>query len=129
MPSPTVLDASAILALIFEEPGREVVAELLNHPTALSTVNLAEVHTKLIERGTRSDQAWSNVNGLGIDISPFSAAQARVAAELIASTRPYGLSLGDRACLALAIERKAKVYTTDRKWKELGLGVEVEVIR
>ena len=52
-----------------------------------------------------------------------------MAAELIHVTQPYGLSLGDRACLALAIERKAKVYTADRCWKNLSLGIEVEVIR
>lgn len=129
MPSLAVLDASAILALVFEEPGREKVADLLNQPTVLSAVNLAEVHTKLVERGTGPEQAWSAVIGLGIEMSPFTEGQARITGELIASTRPYGLSLGDRACLALAIERKAKVYTTDRNWKSLGLGIEVEVIR
>ena len=129
MPSPPVLDTSAILALIFEEPGRELVAELLNDATALSTVNLAEAHTKLIQHGTAPEQAWIGISSLGCELSTFSIEQARIAAELIASTRPYGLSLGDRACLALAIERKAKVYTTDRTWKNLSLGIEVEVIR
>jgi ribonuclease VapC len=129
LPNPAVLDSSAILALIFEEPGRELVAELLNDAIALSTVSLAEAHTKLIQRGTASEQAWTGITSLGCELSAFSIEQARIAAELIASTRPYGLSLGDRACLALAIERKAKVYTTDRTWKNLSLGIEVEVIR
>ena len=114
---------------MFEEQGREIVAELLNDATALSAVNLAEAHTKLIGRGTPPKQAWAGIASLGCELIPFSIEQARVAAELIASTRPYGLSLGDRACLALAIERKAKVYTTDRAWKDLSLGIEVEVLR
>jgi PIN domain nuclease of toxin-antitoxin system len=129
LPSSAVLDTSAILALIFEEHGREVVAELLNHATVVSTVNLAEAHTKLIERGTQPEQAWIGVAGLGSEFSPFSVRQARIAAELIGVTRPLGLSLGDRACLALAIERKADVYTTDRTWKGLSLGIEINVIR
>jgi ribonuclease VapC len=129
LPSLVVLDTSAILALIFEEPGREVVAELLNDASALSTVNLAEAHTKLIQRGTPPDQAWSGIVSLGCEFSPFSSKHARIAAELIATTRPYGLSLGDRACLALGIERNATVYTTDRNWKKLSLGIEIEVIR
>jgi ribonuclease VapC len=114
---------------MFEEQGREMVAELLNDATALSTVNLAETHTKLIERGTPAEQAWDGIASLGCELSPFTIEQARLAAELIASTRPYRLSLGDRACLALAMERKAKVYTTDRAWKNLSLGINIEVIR
>jgi len=65
----------------------------------------------------------------GCEMSFFDDLQARLAGELIARTRPYGLSLGDRACLALAIQRKAAVYTTAAAWKNLALGIEVEVIR
>jgi PIN domain nuclease of toxin-antitoxin system len=65
----------------------------------------------------------------GFEISFFDDLQARLAGELVTQTRPYGLSLGDRACLALAIQRKATVYTTDAAWKKLNLGIEVEVIR
>lgn len=129
MPSPAVLDTSAVLALFFEEQGSEVVSELLDHATLLSTVNLTEIHTKLIERGIPPEQAWTGIVGLGSEFSPFSAEQARIAAELIASTRPYGLSLGDRACLALAAHYRATVYTTDRAWANLSLGIKIEVIR
>jgi len=66
---------------------------------------------------------------MGFEVCFFDEEQARVAAELIGKTRPIGLSLGDRACLALAIERKAAVYTTDKAWKQLDLGIEVAVIR
>jgi PIN domain nuclease of toxin-antitoxin system len=77
--------------------------------------------------------AWNRVLNFQCQICPLTEAQARVAAELLTATRPYGLSLGDRVCLALAIERRAKVYTTDRIWtqvsKNLSIGVEIEVIR
>jgi PIN domain nuclease of toxin-antitoxin system len=66
---------------------------------------------------------------LGCSIVAFSEGQALEAGSLVAQTREFGLSLGDRACLALAIDRKATVYTTDRAWAELGLGIRVEVIR
>jgi ribonuclease VapC len=122
------LDSSAILAVFFEEPGGEVVAPILRG-ALLSTVNLAEVHTRMIDRGAQLQQAWSWIEGLQCEICFFTDEQARVAAELRPMTRPFGLSLGDRACLALAIDRKATVYTTDRIWKKLSLGIQIEAIR
>lgn len=127
MDSP-VLDSSTILAVIFNEPGGDRVAPLLQG-ALLGSVNLAEVHTRLLLRSVPADFAWSRILSLGFDVCPFDEGQARIAAELIARTRPLGLSLGDRACLALAIQRKATAYTTDRAWKTLDLGIEVEVIR
>ena len=123
-----VLDSSAVLAVFFNEPGGEVVAPILRG-ALLSTVNMAEVHTRMIDRGAQSQQAWSWIEGLQCDICFFTDEQARVAAELRPITRPFGLSLGDRACLALAIDRKATVYTTDRVWKSLPLDLRIEVIR
>ena len=114
--------------MFFNEPGGEIVVPVL--PGALlSTVNLAEVHTRMLDRGARPDHAWSRTQSLQCEICFFTDEQARIAAELRAITRAFGLSLGDRACLALAIDRKATVYTTDRAWKNLGLGVRVKVIR
>jgi ribonuclease VapC len=127
--STVVLDSSAILALILDEPGREIVAKLLDGDTNLSTVNLAEAHSRLILFGNAPELAWESLLGLGCEIRPFTEDHARIAAELIPLTKPYGLSLGDRACLALAINRRAPVYTTDRAWKNLSLGIEIEVIR
>jgi ribonuclease VapC len=124
----SVLDSSAILAVIFNEPGNEKVAPLLQG-ALLSAVNLAEVHTRLLLRGSPADFAWSRILSMGCEVCPFDFEQARATAELIAHTRPLGLSLGDRACLALAIQRHATVYTTDRAWKTLDLGIEIEVIR
>lgn len=128
MASPAVLDSSAILAVIFNERGGDQVLPLLGSGL-LSAVNLAEVHTRLLLRGAGADFAWRRVMEFGCEICYFDDQHARVAAELIAQTRPYGLSLGDRACLALAIRRKAAVYTTDAAWKNLSLNIEVNVIR
>ncbi len=128
MDSLAVLDSSAILAVIFSEPGDEVVLPLLKGGL-LSTVNSAEVHTRLVSRGIDADFAWRRVIAFGCEISYFDDVQARLAGELVLQTRPFGLSLGDRACLALAIQRKAAVYTTDAAWKNLNLGIEINVIR
>ncbi|MGB9406136.1 MAG: type II toxin-antitoxin system VapC family toxin [Terracidiphilus sp.] len=123
-----VLDSSAVLAVIFSEPGGEAVIDLLQGGL-LSTVNLTEIHTKLLLDGRAADHAWNRARSMGLEVCFFDEEQARIAAELIGITRPFGLSLGDRACLALAIQRKATVYTTDRVWKKLPLDIEVEVIR
>ncbi len=128
MASIAVFDSSAVLAVLKNERGVAVVYPLLRGGQ-IGTVNLAEVHELLLRYGMPPGAAWMQILGLGLEICPFTPEQARMAAELTATTRPYGLSLGDRACLALAIDRKATVYTADRAWKELGLGVEVEVIR
>ncbi len=128
MADASVLDSSAVLAVIFSEPGSEKVIDLLQDGL-LSSVNLAEIHTRLLLDGRAADHAWNRILNMGLEICFFSDEQARLATELIGITKPFGLSLGDRACLALAIDRKATVYTTDRAWKNLGLGVKVEVIR
>jgi len=128
LPSPVVLDSSAILAVFFRESGAEVVDAILRG-TLLGAVNLAEVHERMLSRGAQVEEAWSWIEGLGCEVCPFTEQQARIAAELRSVTRPFGLSLGDRACLALAIDRKATVYTTDKAWKNLDLGIQIEVIR
>ena len=117
-----------MLALLQNESGGAKVATVVDG-ALLSAVNLAEVYSKLIQKGVPGPLSWNRILGLQCDLAPFSADQGRTAAELILVTQPFGLSLGDRACLALAIERKARVYTTDRAWKNLQLGIEIEVIR
>jgi PIN domain nuclease of toxin-antitoxin system len=126
--SPAVLDSSAILAVIFNERGGDQVLPLLAGGL-LSAVNLAEVHTRLLLHGVGANFAWRRVMEFGCEICFFDDQQARVAAELVTKTRPYGLSLGDRACLALAIQRKAAVYTTDAAWKNISPGIQVNLIR
>ena len=124
-----MLDASALLALIHQEPGSEKLPlELLLNASA-STVNLAEVQGKLVSKGWTPDEAWQDATSMIDDAIPFTAGQAKTAGSLISQTRPLGLSLGDRACLALALELDAPVYTADRSWKNLKVGVKVHVIR
>jgi ribonuclease VapC len=123
--SAAVLDSSAILAVLFDEPGSDAVVPLLGG-ALVSAVNLAEVHGSLLRRGAKADFAWNRVVELGCEVCPFDEQQARIAGELPGRIE---LSAGDRACLALAIERDATVYTTDRRWKNLELGIEVKVIR
>jgi ribonuclease VapC len=123
-----VLDSSAVLAVLLSEPGSERVVSVLEGGL-LSTVNLVEVHTRMISLGGAAAQVWDRILNLNCQICPLTEMQARIAAELVTTTRPFGLSLGDRACLALAMERGGVVYTTDRNWKKLDLGIAVEVIR
>jgi ribonuclease VapC len=123
-----VLDSSAILAFLLNEPGAETVAPILEN-ALLSSVNLCEVHARLMLFGISARHSWNRILNLHCKVCIFSDELARIAAELVQLTKPFGLSLGDRACLALAIERKATVYTTDKIWKKIPLGIEVEVIR
>ena len=124
-----VLDASAVLALLNNESGADkLTPELLGNATS-STVNLAEVQTKLVSEGGRPDEAWQDTLSPIREAMPFTAEQARVAGSLVAQTRRLGLSLGDRACLALGITLKAPIYTADKSWKNLKLGIRIHVIR
>ena len=124
-----VLDASAMLAVLNHEPGSEkLTAEMLSY-AAGSTVNLAEVQTKLVSRGGQPDEAWEDALSAVYEPVPFTAEQARIAGNLVTQTRPLDLSLGDRACLALGAALHAPVYTTDRSWKNLKLGIRIHVIR
>lgn len=116
------------MALIRGEEGADRVIGCLPR-AVISVVNQAEVHTKLVSAGLDEPLAWWHIAEAQCLTVAFDEHQARIAGGLVKVTRPYGLSLGDRACLALAIERKARVYTTDRTWKNLELGIEVEVIR
>jgi len=127
--SSIVLDASALLAVLNREPGAENLPPELLAQATISTVNLAEAHTKLVREGIDPDEAWEDVMGPIQDCAPFTAEQAKIAGSLVARTRSIGLSLGDRACLALGLTLKAPVYTTDRDWKSLKLGVRIHVIR
>lgn len=124
-----VLDASALLAVLNGEPGADkLTPELLSSATA-STVNLAEVHGKLVGRGLDPRDAWEAAISPIREATDFTAEHARTAGGLIAETRALGLSLGDRACLALALALKAPVYTADRSWTKLKLDIQLRVIR
>lgn len=128
MANSVVLDASALIALMRNEKGAEVVAACLSS-AMMSTVSEAEVQAKLVAAGLNEQEAWWHITEVGCESVAFDEEQARIAGGLVKLTRPYGLSAGDWACLALALKYKATVYTTDRSWKNLRLGIEVEVIR
>jgi PIN domain nuclease of toxin-antitoxin system len=124
-----VLDASALLAVLNNEPGADkLTPELLSKATS-STVNLAEVQTKLVSEGGNPDEAWEDALSPIREATPFTIEHARVAGSLVIHTRSLGLSLGDRACLALGLLLKAPVYTADKSWKNLKLGLQIYVIR
>jgi ribonuclease VapC len=124
-----VLDASAILAVINGELGYEKLTPQLLANSLLSTVNATEAQSKLIVRGWNSDEAWNDVTGFVEEVLVFDELQARIAGDLTAQTRGLGLSLGDRACLALALSLRLPVYTTDRSWTKLTVGIPIHPIR
>jgi PIN domain nuclease of toxin-antitoxin system len=125
-----VLDASAALALILNEPGGNRVMALIQAqqiPIAMSSANWCETLTRL-QRDSPIMDAKKLASMLpGVEVVPFSRAEAELAAEL--AKRSGALSLGDRACLALAITRKARAWTTDKMWSSLKLPVRVEFLR
>jgi ribonuclease VapC len=127
--SRVVLDASAVLAVINAEPGRERLTAEILATAVISTVNIAEVHAKLVSRGWASNDAWEDAASPVAEMMPFDSVQARISGDLITQTKPLGLSLGDRACLALAIALHAPVYTTEKAWKKLKPGIPIHVIR
>ena len=124
-----VLDASALLAVLNREPGAEKLTSQLLSAATSSTVNLAEVQSKLVSRGIKPDEAWEATISPIRESAVFTDEQAKIAGSLIARTSAFGLSLGDRACLALGIALKAPVYTADRSWKNLKLGVRIHLVR
>lgn len=123
----TVLDASAILAALFREPGADVV-ETHYEAGIVSSVNLSEVAAKLSERAMPSKEVRQLLSGLGLDIRPFDENLAYIAGALREATRSNGLSLGDRACLALGQAEGIPVVTVDRKWAEVSEAVGVDVV-
>ncbi len=123
-----VLDASALLAWLQDEPGADTVDAVLNE-ALMSTVNWAEVFQKALAHDVDTTNLCEDLELLGMRIEPFTTTQAEIAAGLWQHTRSAGLSLGDRACLALASELKHPVLTTDKIWTELGLDLEIQAIR
>ncbi len=126
--SEAVLDASALLALLNEEPGHEIVASVISE-AVISAVNLSEVVGKLADQGIADQELRRAIDALGLGVIPFDEAQAYAAGLMRPVTRRAGLSLGDRACLGLARLRKAPAYTTDRGWRTVKGGVQVRPIR
>lgn len=123
-----VIDASALLAILAQEPDAERWSVALTD-AAISAVNLSEVVAKLADTGMSEAEIRSALEPLGLDVVPFDFTQAYEAGLLRPQTKGIGLSLGDRACLALARSRKSPVLTADRAWARLSIGVDVQLIR
>jgi ribonuclease VapC len=123
-----VLDASALLALLNEEEGYTRVEAILGD-AVVSAVNACETLGKLIDAGVPERDARASLELLNLQVIPFNAEMAYTAACLRPQTRRFGLSLGDRCCLALGIVRQGTVVTTERAWSKLKMGVSVEVVR
>ncbi len=123
-----IFDSSAILALLKMEKGYEKVAERLDD-AIVSSVNFSEVITVLARKGFGQEEVIKSLKDTFLYIVDFDVEQAIIAANLDKITKTHGLSLGDRACLALAKDKNLPVLTADKVWKELKLGVKVQLIR
>jgi ribonuclease VapC len=124
----TVLDASALLAFLFAEAGGESVGRVLGE-SCVSTVNLSEVLARFARDGHDPAAVSARIAATSLEIVPFTARQAELAAAILPACRPLGLALGDRACLALAIDRAVPAWTADRVWLDLDVNVEIRAIR
>lgn len=130
----SVLDASAFLAYLQDEPGAEYVATALEHGCAISAANWAEMLSKLAEVGKNPYKITATLTEQGLMntalyVLPFDEEAACEVARLKPLTKKAGLSLGDRACLALGLFLQLPVITTDQAWKNLGLNIKIEIIR
>ena len=125
-----VLDASAVLAVVMEERGADVVAEALRSGAVMSTVNVAEVAARLHQDGWSDAEVAIVFESLGIEVLPFGARSALLSGRLRTATRRFGLGLGDRACLATGCVERCPVLTADRSWQALGISdLDVRCIR
>ena len=128
--SEATLDASALLAVINEEPGADLVQAFLDSgECTISTVNQSEVVAKLLERGMPMRDIRESLGSFALSVVPFDELDAFDAASLRPLTRHAGLSLGDRACVVLAARLGTPVVTTDRSWTTANLPVEVILAR
>ncbi len=123
-----VFDASAVLAILNAERGEEHARAFLRG-ASISSVNAVEVGTKLLDRGVTPEAARNSLRFLKLRIAEFDAGLSEIAVELRLTTRAKGLSLADRACLALAIRQGVPALTADRAWAELDLPCTIELIR
>jgi len=123
-----ILDASTLLAFLHDEPGADRVRQALDN-SIISAVNWAEVVQKSLLWRTDVSGMQEEFSEVGLIFEPFTPEQAELAARLWEKSRRHGLSLADRACLALAMERNIPVLTADRVWAELGLDVEIRLVR
>lgn len=119
--------ASGVFAYLQQVPGREVVANVFAG-AAISSMNWSEVLQKSLACGLDVAGLLDVLSALGLPAVPFAAEDAEAAATLWPATRAPGLLLGDRACLALGLQRRCPVLTADRSWQPLSLGLDVRMI-
>ena len=124
-----IIDSSVILAYVYDEPGAEAAASVLSRSVAISSVNMAEVVAKLAERGWEESVIRTYLDDFPIIVVAFNEAQAYICGVLRPITKEQGLSLGDRACLALGIIRELPVVTADRNWARVSLDLDLQLIR
>ena len=124
----SVFDSSALLAMTFDEPGANIATRWLDDGL-ISAVNVAEVLGRYLDQGASDDQARRWFEDFGLDVRPFDRGLAFAAGLLRRQTRDHGLSLGDRACLSLAMRERTAVVTADKAWETLDLDVEIQLIR
>lgn len=127
--SSSVLDASALLTVLLAEPGATRTLAAARTGAALGAVNLAEAATRMREVGASEDEIREQIAKLGLDVIPFDEELAYQTGLLRPLTRHLGLSLGDRACLALGLRLGLPVLTADAAWAGLQLGVAIELVR
>ena len=126
--SKIIFDASTLLALINDEKGSDLVNEHL--PDAvMSAINVSEVAACLINLGMPNSDSKNIINSLIANIEIFDSEQAYIAADLRSKTKSLGLSLGDRACLSLAIAKDLPILTADKAWLKLKIGVNIKSIQ
>ena len=123
-----ILDASALLAFLHDEPGGERISPVLEG-AHVSAVNWSEVLQKSLQRDVDIDGMQQEFTEVGVIFEPFTPEQAETAARLFTRTRNHGLSLASCACLALAVDKGLPVLTADRAWGKLKLDVAIEVVR
>ncbi|VAX07158.1 hypothetical protein MNBD_GAMMA26-1434 [hydrothermal vent metagenome] len=123
-----VVDASALLAAIHNEPGGTYVQQSIDH-CVISAVNWSEVLQKLDKSGVEVNKIDTSLKALGLTVTNFTEEDAHLSASLWATCKVLGLSLADRACLATAIRLRTKVITADHAWKKLEIDIQIHLIR
>jgi PIN domain nuclease of toxin-antitoxin system len=123
-----VLDSSALLAYLQDEPGSEVVDRILNE-AFISSVNWAEVVQKSVAAGVEVKGMLEELQALGLTVEMFTVEDGELAGLLWTNTKNFGLSLGDRACLSLGLRMNVSVLTSDRAWEKIGLDLKIILIR
>ncbi len=125
---PVILDASAMLAMLFDEQGGAMVVERARGSMILS-VNFSEVVHKVVAVDGHPDRAEEAADRLEITVAPFDRLLARITAELRQPTAFMGASFADRACLAFGLATGAPIFSADRDWQKLDLGITIRMIR